>query len=69
VDQFAHIVQAVPLPIIVAGGPKSTPETSTLQLVRDAVAGGASGVAIGRRVWQSEDPEGITRQIHQALFA
>jgi fructose-bisphosphate aldolase/2-amino-3,7-dideoxy-D-threo-hept-6-ulosonate synthase len=69
VDQFAHIVQAVPLPIIVAGGPKSTPETSTVQLVRDAIAGGASGVAIGRRVWQSEDPEAMTRQIHQALFA
>jgi fructose-bisphosphate aldolase/2-amino-3,7-dideoxy-D-threo-hept-6-ulosonate synthase len=68
VDEFAHIVQAVPLPIIVAGGPKTSPETSTLQLVRDAMVGGASGVAIGRRVWQSDDPQEMTRQIHQALF-
>ncbi len=69
VAQFAHIAQAVPVPIIVAGGPKSTPEVSTAQLARDAIAGGAAGVAIGRRVWQSDDPEATTRQIHEALFA
>lgn len=68
VAQFAEIVQAVPLPIIVAGGPKTIPDTSTLDLVKGALQAGAAGVAIGRRVWQSEDPEGLTRQIRQAMF-
>jgi DhnA family fructose-bisphosphate aldolase class Ia len=68
VAQFAEIVQAVPVPIIVAGGPKTTVDTSTLDLVRDALAAGAAGVAIGRRVWQSEDPEAVTRQIHGIMF-
>jgi fructose-bisphosphate aldolase/2-amino-3,7-dideoxy-D-threo-hept-6-ulosonate synthase len=66
--QFAEIVQAVPVPIIVAGGPKTTPDISTLDLVRDALQAGAAGVAIGRRVWQSEDPEAVTRQIHRVMF-
>ena len=67
VAQFAEIVAAVPVPIIVAGGPKTTGDDSTLQLVRDALAAGAAGVAIGRRVWQSADPAGVTRQIRAVM--
>jgi len=68
IAKFAEIVQAVPIPIIVAGGPKTNPDTSVLQLVQDALQAGAAGVAIGRRVWQSDDPEGVTRQIHEVMF-
>jgi len=52
----------------VAGGPKTTPDTSTLHLVADALQAGAAGVAIGRRVWQSDDPEATTRAIHSVMF-
>lgn len=69
VEQFAEIVQAVPIPIIVAGGPKTNPDRSILQLVRDVLDAGAAGVAIGRRVWQSDDPEQVTRQIHDVMAA
>jgi fructose-bisphosphate aldolase/2-amino-3,7-dideoxy-D-threo-hept-6-ulosonate synthase len=68
VDQFSQVVKAVPIPIIVAGGPKQANEPSISDFVRDVVKSGAAGVAIGRRVWQSEDPREVTRQIHQALF-
>jgi DhnA family fructose-bisphosphate aldolase class Ia len=68
VAAFAEIVQAVPAPIIIAGGPKSTPAISTLQLVEEAMAAGAAGVAIGRRVWQADDPQAATREIHRVLF-
>ncbi|HHY55451.1 MAG TPA: fructose-bisphosphate aldolase [Chloroflexi bacterium] len=68
VARFAEIVQAAPVPIIVAGGPKTTPDASTLQLVADALQAGAAGVAIGRRVWQSDDPEATTRAIHEVMF-
>lgn len=68
VARFREIVAAVPVPIIVAGGPKTAGDDSTLQLVRDALSAGAAGVAIGRRVWQSEDPTGVTRQIRAAMM-
>ncbi len=64
---FKELVESVPLPIIIAGGP-STSNMTTASLVEDAVAAGAAGVAIGRRVWQSEDPAAVTRQIADILW-
>ena len=70
VDEFRKIVQSVALPIIVAGGPKKEDGNGQVSdFVKDVVTAGAAGVAIGRRVWQADDPEDVTRQIHQALWA
>lgn len=65
---FRKVVESSPVPIIIAGGPQNG-DISTIELVREAVAAGAAGVAIGRRVWQSDDPEGVTRQIAEVLWA
>lgn len=67
-DSFKKIVESVPLPIIIAGGPKGKGDDSTVDMVKDAVAAGAAGVAIGRRVWQADKPGEVTRLIYQALF-
>jgi fructose-bisphosphate aldolase/2-amino-3,7-dideoxy-D-threo-hept-6-ulosonate synthase len=67
VEEFRQVVAAVPVPIIVAGGPKQANEPSVADFTRDAVAAGAVGVAIGRRVWQSDNPREVTRQIYRAL--
>jgi fructose-bisphosphate aldolase / 2-amino-3,7-dideoxy-D-threo-hept-6-ulosonate synthase len=69
VEDFRKVVESVPVPIIVAGGPKQANEPSLANFTCDAVAGGAAGVAIGRRVWQSDDPCGVTRQVYQALWS
>lgn len=68
IESFKQVVTAAPVPIIIAGGPKSD-DSATVQMVRDAVSAGAAGVAIGRRVWQADDPQAVTAQIHSALFA
>lgn len=67
-ESFKKIVEAVPVPIIIAGGPKGKGDDSTVNMVKDAVAAGAAGVAIGRRVWQADSPADVTRQIHSAMF-
>jgi len=67
VEEFRKVVESVPIPIIVAGGPKQANEPSVASFTRDAIAGGAVGVAIGRRVWQSDNPCEVTREIYQAL--
>lgn len=69
VESFKQVIAAVPMPIIVAGGPSKGDDSSTEALVEDIVAAGAAGVAIGRRVWQADDPQAVTAQIHKALFA
>jgi class I fructose-bisphosphate aldolase len=38
--------------IVVAGGPLSGDAKSTLKDVSDAIAAGAQGVVVGRKVWQ-----------------
>jgi fructose-bisphosphate aldolase/2-amino-3,7-dideoxy-D-threo-hept-6-ulosonate synthase len=66
---FRHVVASSPVPILVAGGPsRQTGKAGTAQMVRDAVEAGAAGVAIGRRVWQSEDPKRVVQEIHSILF-
>lgn len=69
VDDFKDIVCAVPVPIIVAGGPSEGANGSTIDVARDAIKAGAAGVAFGRRVWQSDDPESVTRQLKQVIFS
>jgi fructose-bisphosphate aldolase/2-amino-3,7-dideoxy-D-threo-hept-6-ulosonate synthase len=66
-EEFHRIVESVPVPIIVAGGPKQANEPSIADFTREVIMAGASGVAIGRRVWQSEDPRKTTCQIYQVL--
>lgn len=69
VEEFKEITASAPVPIIVAGGPGGGNDSDTINMVGDAVAGGAAGVAIGRRVWQAEDPQAVTAEIHKVLFA
>jgi fructose-bisphosphate aldolase/2-amino-3,7-dideoxy-D-threo-hept-6-ulosonate synthase len=69
IESFKHVIRSSPVPIVVAGGPKKESDGgSPLEMVHEIIEAGAAGVAIGRRVWQSEDPESTVRQIHQILF-
>ncbi|ATW25886.1 class I fructose-bisphosphate aldolase [Candidatus Formimonas warabiya] len=68
---FRQVVDAVRLPIIIAGGENKKGEDKvegTINLIKEIVAGGASGVAIGRKVWQDDDPEALVRKMKEALF-
>jgi fructose-bisphosphate aldolase/2-amino-3,7-dideoxy-D-threo-hept-6-ulosonate synthase len=71
VEGFRQVVKSVPIPIIVAGGPKSSGEgdDATTKMAKGAIEAGARGVAIGRRVWQSENPREITRQVAGVLWS
>ena len=70
VASFSQVVKSVPIPIIVAGGPKTGNEgdDATVNMAKAAIEAGARGVAIGRRVWQSEDPRAVTRQVANAFW-
>ena len=64
IDSFKYIVKSVEhIPVIIAGGPKMDTIPDLLQMVYDSLQAGGSGVAIGRNVFQSEDPTNIVRAI------
>lgn len=62
-ESFARVVEGCPVPVVIAGGPYVSSELELLSMVRDAVDAGARGVAIGRNIFQHDDPGLITRRI------
>jgi class I fructose-bisphosphate aldolase len=63
--QFEELVGISSVPILVRGGPKMDSDKEMLQMVKDAIDGGAKGIVFGRNVWQHKDPA----KILQALAA
>jgi len=55
-EGYAKAIGTCHLPVIMAGGPKSDDELAIFYQVKAAVTHGASGAAIGRRVWGSDRP-------------
>jgi len=56
VEHLAEVVRACPIPIIVAGGRRQADTDAVLAYVSDVLRGGAAGVAIGRNVFQADQP-------------
>ncbi|VVB70488.1 2-amino-3,7-dideoxy-D-threo-hept-6-ulosonate synthase [uncultured archaeon] len=62
-DSFSRVVESCPVPVVIAGGPRVESESDLLRMVEGAVSAGARGVAIGRNVFQHDDPALITSRI------
>ena len=54
-EGFETVAASCPVPIVMAGG-KKIPEPDALTMAYNAVQQGASGVDMGRNIFQSEDP-------------
>jgi DhnA family fructose-bisphosphate aldolase class Ia len=69
----ARVVASVGVPVLFLGGPRRGPRDpdrsdeesrqGVLDEVRDVMAGGGAGMAIGRTVYQDPDPAGMARQV------
>lgn len=57
------VVDYTPVPVVILGGAKATDEKSLLASVKEAVDGGAHGVAIGRNIWQHPNPRRMAAAI------
>lgn len=68
VDQVRALVRGCPVPVIVAGGPRSPSPDAFLDAVRAAVAGGAAGICAGRNLFQHPDPAGFARRVGEVVF-
>jgi putative autoinducer-2 (AI-2) aldolase len=65
---FETVTAACPVPIVMAGG-KKIPELDALTMAYNAVQQGASGVDMGRNIFQSESPlamiQAVKAVVHQ----
>lgn len=63
-DDFDKVVKACPVPVIMAGGPKSR---SLQDMVAEVIAAGGKGCAIGRNVYGSEDPAAVIKMLRKTV--
>lgn len=61
-DDFERVVGGCPVPIVIAGG-KKIPEMDALIMTENAVKAGASGVDMGRNIFQSDNPVGMIKAV------
>lgn len=62
-ETFREVVAGCPVPIVIAGGPKTESVMEFLKMVYDSVKNGAAGVSIGRNVFQHKNPEMMTKAL------
>jgi fructose-bisphosphate aldolase/2-amino-3,7-dideoxy-D-threo-hept-6-ulosonate synthase len=63
VETFKTVVESCPVPVVIAGGPKCKTSEEVLQTTHDALSAGASGLSIGRNVFQHENPTLIVKAL------
>ncbi len=65
-EGFEKVAAACPVPVVIAGG-KKLPELEALELCYKAVNDGASGVDMGRNVFQSEAPAAMLQAVRAVV--
>ena len=63
---FDKVVGGCPVPIVLAGG-KKVPEREALQFTYNAIHDGASGVDMGRNIFQSEAPAAMIQAVRSIV--
>ncbi|MFB6303054.1 MAG: aldolase, partial [Haloferacaceae archaeon] len=67
-DAMAHAVDmAGPTKVVMSGGSK-TDDLDFLRTVETAIDAGAKGLAVGRNVFQRENPEAILDALEAVIF-
>jgi DhnA family fructose-bisphosphate aldolase class Ia len=62
-----RVVESVGVPVLFLGGPRNRNRVAALTEIDDAMAGGGTGVAIGRAVYQDPRPAAMARLVAQLV--
>ena len=62
-DSFKQVIRGCPVPIVIAGGPKIESDEDLYKMVKDAMECGATGISIGRNVFQAKDRVAMTKKL------
>jgi len=65
-EGFETVTSCCPVPIVIAGG-KKLPELDALRMAANAIARGASGVDMGRNIFQSEAPVAMIQAVRAVV--
>jgi putative autoinducer-2 (AI-2) aldolase len=66
-ENFEKVVEGCPVPVVIAGGPKTETQLEVFEFVYDGLQKGAIGVNLGRNIWQTEHPLAAIRAIRAVV--
>jgi putative autoinducer-2 (AI-2) aldolase len=66
-ENFEKVIEGCPVPVIIAGGKKLAKEKDVLELTFNAINDGASGVDMGRNIWQSDHPVAMLKAVRSIV--
>jgi putative autoinducer-2 (AI-2) aldolase len=66
-EKFEKVVEGCPVPVVIAGGPKTETQREVFDFVYDGMQKGAIGVNLGRNIWQTEHPVAAIRAIRAII--
>lgn len=68
-ETFKEVVRGCPVPVIMAGGPKTETNEEFCQMVYDSIMAGGAGAATGRNVFQQENPARMIRVLSSIVHS
>jgi putative autoinducer-2 (AI-2) aldolase len=66
-ENFEKVIEGCPVPVVIAGGPKTETQQEVFDFVYDGMQKGAIGVNLGRNIWQTEHPVAAIRAIRSII--
>ena len=67
-DSFRSVVNRCPVPIVIAGGPKSKTDADILEMCSNAIEAGAQGVTFGRNIFQHDNPSSLVKALYEIVI-
>lgn len=67
-EAFRSLIDSVNIPVVIAGGELKPTETCLVTEVREILALGASGISIGRNIFQSENMDELILKLNEIIF-
>jgi len=55
--------------VVMSGGQQTKTKEEFLEMVKEVLSAGAVGIAVGRNVWQDDDPLEISQRLSKVLFS
>jgi fructose-bisphosphate aldolase / 2-amino-3,7-dideoxy-D-threo-hept-6-ulosonate synthase len=62
-ETFSEVIESCPVPVLLSGGDKTSDPKDFLNTLKTCMDCGAHGVAVGRNVWQSDNPAAMLRSV------
>ncbi|MEM2963379.1 MAG: 2-amino-3,7-dideoxy-D-threo-hept-6-ulosonate synthase [Candidatus Anstonellales archaeon] len=67
-ESFKRVVQAAQKTLVISAGGSKQSDEEFLEKAREVMNAGAAGFAVGRNVWQNENPMKITEALKKIVF-